>query len=220
MAETTASWPATKNLRNHWHWRPEWGPGRVCVYWYLTFGQGLADVLDPSGLAAVQRADWLDAVPSRWLHVTLCDVGFTDELGSADIESVLTAGGASLKEASRLNLSFGSATPMADAIVLPVGPLEPLRELQHGLRSATRRTLGPSHRLAHGHRFWPHLTLGYVNRRTSAPKAAELLASIGPASGSVTIDSLMLVAVDRDQRHYRWKVLEELPLSRRTPVRV
>lgn len=202
-----------QQLGNHWHWRPEWRPERVCVYWYLTFGDDLARVLDPGGLDAVRAAPWLDAVPPRWLHVTLCDVGFTDELDAADVERVLAAGRPCAAETNRLNLGFGVAAPMDDAVVLPVEPLKPLRHLQRRLRSATEQALGPGHRSSRA-RYWPHLSLGYANQVTPAVEVDSLLGQIGGSAGEVTVERLMLVAVDRDQRHYRWTVLGEVPLAR------
>jgi 2'-5' RNA ligase len=213
------SWPATEHLENHWRWRPEWEPGRVCLYWYLTFDENLPG---PSAraLRAARRADWLDAVPRRWLHLTVCEVEFADVLADADLRRVVEAGRECAAETGCLRLGFGPAACMEDAVVMPVEPLDPLRHLQQRLRSATERVLGPGQGSGQGTghvhaQFWPHVSLGYVNRPTSAATAASLLGQLGQVSDEVAVDHLVLAAVDRDRRHYRWRVLEELPLSTR-----
>lgn len=210
---TTGPWPAREELDDHWRWRPEWGPERACLYWYLAFGDDLAAVLDRGGLDVVRRTPWLDAVPTRWMHVTLCDVGFADELDRAAVRAVLDAGRPCVGETGRLQLSFGQATSTASAVVLPVGPLEPLRHLQQQLRAATERALGPGHRVVHRHLFWPHLSLGYVNRRAGEGEVAAVLERIGHLAGEVAVDSLVLASVTRQRRHYQWTVVEELPLT-------
>ena len=215
----TSSWPTQEHLDNHWHWRPEWLPERVCLYWYLTFGDELADgVLDPVDLAAMRRAEWLDAVPASWLHITLCDVGFTDELTPRDIERVVESGRSCVAEARSLNLSFGQAACMEDAIALPVEPLEPLRHLQQRLCSATDQACRRSADRVHRHPYWPHLSIGYANRRTPAESVVPLLSSMGRASGEVMVDRLVLAAVNRDRRYYEWTVIEELPLGRASMI--
>jgi hypothetical protein len=213
VAETAAPWPGRADLDDHRTWRPEWEPGRVCLYWYLTFGDDLVEVLDRGGLEAVRRTDWLDAVPAQWLHVTLCDVGFADELTPGEIERVVQAGRTCVAEARRLHLRFGTAAPMDDAVALPVSPPRPLRHLQHRLRSATDLALAVDHRLVHRDLYPPHLSLGYAKQQTAADEVASVLGQVGPATGQVTVDRLVLAAVSRDHGHYEWSVLAELPMG-------
>lgn len=208
------SWPAREDLENHWHWRPEWVPERACLYWYLTFGEELGKALDAAGLEAVGRADWLDRVPAGWLHVTLCDVGFTDEVEARHLRKVVETCRPCAAEARCLHLRFGRAACMEDTIVLPVEPIEPLRGLQQSLRAATERALEPGPRPTSQLEFWPHLSLGYANRPVPAETAATVLRQIGQVAGEVRVDRLVLASVTRDRRCYRWTVLEELPLGR------
>jgi hypothetical protein len=215
VTATSPSWPVGEHLADHARWRPEWQPGRVCLCWYLVFGGDLLTVLDPAGLRAVRRADWLDAVPARWLHVTLGDVGYADELGPADVQSVLEAARPRVAATRHLHLGFGEAASMEDTVALPVEPFEPVHHLQRRLCSVTQRTLGPRHQ-AHLHLYPPHLSLGYANRRVSALEAGAVIGQIGRASGAITVDRLVLAAVTRQRTHYEWAVLDELPFSPET----
>jgi 2'-5' RNA ligase len=214
MAWHESAWPARAHLEDHWRWRPEWQPGRHCLYWYLTFGDDLTAILGPDRLEPVRRSDWLDGVPSRWFHVTMCDVGFADELAADDVRSVLEAGRGCVAETRPLRVSLGRAGGMEDTVALAVEPLEPLRHLHRRLRSATQRALGGSPSLAHGDPFWPHLSLGYANQRVSAVAAATVLRQLGHVSGELLIDRLVLASVTRDRRYYEWTALAEVPLGR------
>lgn len=218
---TSAPWPVREEVQDHWRWRPEWEPERACLYWYLTFDKDeLARTLDPQGLAAVRRAEWLDAVPVRWMHITLCDLGFADELDPSAVREALDAGRAAVVETGHLELSFGAARATNSAVVLPVEPLRRLRRLQERLRSVTEKALGPDHELVHRGVFWPHLSLGYGNRRASAREVATLLEQVGEPAEPVSVDRLVLAKVTRKHRHYQWDVVAELALVRGRRVAV
>jgi 2'-5' RNA ligase len=213
VVDDATSQQAHGHLQVHGEWRPEWAIGRERLCWYLTFGDDFVALLDPAGLEAVRRTEWLDAVPWRWLHVTLCDVGFVDELSPTDVEDVLAAGRRCVVDLPPLQLGFGRAAPMEDAIALPVEPVAPVRHLQQRLRADTERALDPSQRArAHPTLYLPHLSLGYANRATSASEVARLLERMGDVHGEVTIEHLVLAAVTRHTTHYEWTVVEDVPL--------
>lgn len=201
------------HLEDHWQWRPEWQPGRSCLYWYLTFGDELTALLGPGRVETVRRTDWLDSVPPDWLHVTLCDVGFADELAASDVRRVVEAGRRCVAGTVPLRVTLGPAEGMEDAVALPVEPLEPLRRLHRQLRSATRRAAGRRPCLADRDPFCPHLSLGYANRQVPAETAATVLGRLGHAAGELVVDRLVLASVTRDRRYYEWTVVAELPLG-------
>jgi hypothetical protein len=77
-------------ITDHWWWRP----GRRRYAWHVTF----ADIPSVGRLAARARArarlaglPGLDLVPARWLHLTMQDVGFTDEVPDADLAAIVAA---------------------------------------------------------------------------------------------------------------------------------
>ena len=206
--------PTPRDIHEHRRWRPDWQPERSCLYWYLTFPDDLlTDVLDPDGLEAVEEADWLHPVPPRWLHVTLCDVGFADELDPEAVQDVVDAGRVPAAATGQLELTFGAPAATKSAVVLPVGPTEQLRGLKDELRAVTEATLGPEHEVVHRGTLKPHLSLGYASRPASAREVGALLEQVGEPSGAVTVDRLVLAEVTRTHRHYHWDVVAELSLD-------
>ena len=199
--------------RDHWVWRPEWTPDRTCLYWYLTFPEGeVTRVVDGAVAQAIDSATWLDPVPARWHHVTVADVGFDDELRPSDVERVAAAVTDAVHGEDRLRLDLGPIRNFASAVVLAAEPLDRLRSLRKRTRRATAAALGPRHQDVHRHLFWPHLSLGYVNREVDAGTASRFLRSLPPVSAQVDVGALTLAAVTRRDRHYQWQVQAQIDL--------
>lgn len=214
MGSTSSSAATATELRNHWVWRPEWTPARTCLYWYLTFVDGeITEAVGDAALETVRRTSWLDAVPAQWCHVTVADVGFTDELEPSHIERVRTAVAQAVAGEEGLRLTVGPVQTFPSALSLAVGPLDRLRAVKAGVRRATSSALGPRYTDVHRHLFWPHLSLGYVNRAVDAGTASALLAAITPVSARVDVSALTLAAVTRRDHGYRWEVQAQVDLG-------
>jgi 2'-5' RNA ligase len=207
-------WPADSTLEHHWSWRPEWDPARPCLYWYVTFTPLQRQAFDSERLlAAVRQHSWLDPVPADWLHLTVTDVGFDDELGPEDVDAVVRATRRALDGQRPLHLRLGPVVPMYDSVVVAAAPLRPLKELRDRVVSATVGALGPTRLPAHHDEdFWPHVSLGYVDRAPGPDEAAQALADVPEVDAEVTVDRLVLVAVTRRDRHYQWQERASLDL--------
>jgi 2'-5' RNA ligase len=213
---STSLLAATRSeLVDHSGWRPEWTADRTCFYWYLTFrGDQLVTALGEEVLQAAAGAGWLDAVPPQWSHVTVTDVGFTDDLSGSDIDRVTEAVADEVAGEEPLRLVLGPVQSFASAVVLAVGPLDRMRALKQTVRRATSAVLGPRHADVHRRLFWPHLSLGYVNRPVDADAVSRLLAQMPPVQAEVEVDALTLAAVTRRERRYLWEVQAEVDLVR------
>jgi hypothetical protein len=213
MASTSVLAVTAASPRDHWAWRPEWTPDRTCLYWYLTFRrEDIGAAIDESMLQLVRDTAWLDAVPLEWCHVTVADVGFTDELEPSDVGTVTDAVSGELRDEERLRLALGPALTLNSAVALPVGPLDRLRALRGRVRRATAQTLGARHADVHRHLYWPHLSLGYVNREVDADAASRFLDALPPPSRQVDVDALTLAAVTRRGHRYEWQVRGQVDL--------
>jgi len=208
-------------LRDHWAvWRPEWTAERTCLYWYLTFTEDqLAQVVDEQTRAVVDRTDWLDPVPAPWNHVTVCDVGFADDLEQHDVEAVTSAVAHAMTGEERLRLDLGPMEAFASAVVLAAAPIGRLRAVRDGVRRATTAALGDRHTDVHRRLFWPHLSLGYVNREVDTESVDRFFHELPPSAhvsgtdaGRVEVDTLTLAAVTRRDRSYRWEVRAQVDL--------
>lgn len=204
-------------LTRHWQWRPEWAQDRACLYWYLVVDDDrLAEAWDRL-VATLRRAPWLDVVPPRWWHVTLCDVGFADELDRVTVAAVAEAVTDVVTRGPHgtgpLRLGCGRTELFATAVTVRVGPRPALQELQGTVRDTTQQVLGDHRPLVHCHEFRPHLSLGYANRCVTGDEVDPVLAALPHVPAEVTVDRLSLVAVTRRDGHYQWAVEHEVPLG-------
>lgn len=197
--------PAPSEHVNHWDWRPEWGGRRNCWYWYLTFAPRMIEQVVPQrDLDLVRATPWLDAVPSQWLHLTVSEVGFADELDEAALTAIRDGVAGLTDEECRPRLQLGPVQAMRTAVVLSADGGEGLHRLQQRVREATAQVLDTDASLFHPHAFWPHVSLGYVNRPVPKDQVADLLGDMEPVSAAVRPAGLALVAVTRQGGHYRW----------------
>jgi 2'-5' RNA ligase len=209
----TATRAPTTPLRNHWQWRPEWDADRVCVLWYLTFETA------PELSQQAERAQSLltgiravDVVPPGWLHLTLDDVGFADEVLPAQLDAVVAAARESVGPWVLPGLTLGPVCAMEDSVVLRAGPGPELEQLRQRLRDATTDVLGAD--AASGlDPFSPHVTLAYLNDACDADTVLDPLATVCRPELVVAVARLTLAAVTRRDRRYEWTALAQLPLG-------
>lgn len=213
MTSSRRPTPRAIELADHWAWRPEWTPERTCLYWYLTFrADDIAAAIGEDALALVRRTRWLDAVPPEWCHVTIADVGFTDQLEPSDAEHVRGAVADEMADQGPLRLALGPIRTFATAVVVSVGPVERLRDIRTRVRRATSATIGARHADFHRHPYRPHMTLGYAHEAVGAEAATPFGEALPEVSAVVDVDALTLVAVTRRDHAYRWEVQAQVPL--------
>ena len=203
-------------LQDHSRWRPEWHRDRTFLWWYLTFD----DQPELRGLtSAIQRAlrhvDCLDALPVDWLHLTLHDVGFVDEVPPEQIGPLVLAATRALGDLRPLELVLSEPSTMQDALVLRVEPLDELSRLRDALYTAAAG-LAPSlsGTSPEVDEFWPHVSLAYVNRECEAQELlSQLPAHVAVGGSRLTVRAVTLAAVNRVGRGYQWTPAATIPLG-------
>ncbi len=209
----TGEWPlapGSDELRAHHEWRPDWTIGRSCLYWYLTF-DGAADLTRVWVEAEPMLAPLptVDLVPREWLHLTVLEVGFVDEVQGAELESILAAARDLTAALPPIEVELGQVTTMTDSVVLAAS-CEPLAAIRAGLMDAgaTGRRQGNDHAA-----FRPHVTLGYLNSVAGTRAIMDVFGTPASQPLRLTVPNLMLAAVTRVRNHYRWEEVATLPLG-------
>ena len=200
----------SRHLGNHWTWRPDWRADRPHLMWYLTFGH------EPALYAWLRTArgclageERLDVIPQPWLHCTVDDVGFVDELTAEQVGRVALAGEQALRGLTVPALTLGPAAPMHDALVLQARPTAELTALREALREATVSVLG-SRALPALERFEPHVSFAYANRPCREEPLMDLLGSVSHDEVQVSPPAVVLASVTRLDRHYQWTVRSQV----------
>ncbi len=196
-------WPEVETFQDHSTWRPDWTPERICLYWYLTFeDQPEAASVAARAAGNLSRLPVIYQVPPRWLHLTLCDIGFLDQITTDQLEQLTDAVSVALRDQPHLSLTLGPVLPFDDAVTLAATPEDDLRQLWSRVADAMLSAgLAPEHHSLDA--FRPHVTLGYLNRRTDTRTVWDALGDPS-ARESLTVDRLTLAAVGRRDGHYQW----------------
>jgi 2'-5' RNA ligase len=204
---------AASLLAEHWRWRPEWHQDRACLWWYLTF-EGDPAVGDHArrvqGL--LDRAPQLDLIPSPWLHLTLVEVGYADEVSATTVDRVVRATREALGDFPSFDVDLGPVSPLPGAVVLRAhaASLAPLHEcLTDAVLAARGAPAVGTLRL-----LVPHVSVAYVNRDCDPHEV------LGPLDGldlaplpTARVSRVRLAAVTRRRRHYQWTTRAVVPLA-------
>lgn len=208
------TWPRRTRLGDHRTWRPEWTVERPLLWWYLTFDH-LPAVVDHAtrAAAALEPLEHVDVPPREWLHLTLCEVGYRDEVDEGRLEEAIHGVRRALRDAPPVDFRLGPVNTLQDAIVLEAHPWDTLRLLRATVRGAMASAgIDPPQQ---GERdFWPHVTIGYLNRCTDHRPLMEAVGATAHSATRARTDRLELVEVTRVDRHYRWLTRASLALGR------
>ncbi|AEV83307.1 hypothetical protein ACWT_2285 [Actinoplanes sp. SE50] len=208
--ETAFRWRQFTGLgttRVHWDWRGGWRPGRWSYWWYLDLTGAAELAALAADLLAELRLECLD--PAVHLHVSLQQVGFTDEVTAGQARALLAAAGR--LGLAPLELTFGPADPNPESVVLRVSPWEPIQQHRLRLRRVTEPIVGTL--TGADDHFWPHVSIGYVNAVVPAAPIAEALRALPDRRVTLTARELRLVRLNRDDRLWKWDVVGAVPLS-------
>lgn len=203
-------WPTVLKFSDHWTWRPDWTANRPRVLWYLTFADDPAVAASVASTVRALKGAGADVVPPPWLHLTLTDIGFADEIDEWSLRAAGTAVRDALKDMSPLQLRLGPVSVLPGAVVLAARPVEPLRRMRQVVRESMAGVgIQPPDDVIGD--FWPHVSLCYVNRHTDHDRLWQAVRDADAGAPSVRCDRITQVLVTRSHGHYRWRVRDEVP---------
>ncbi|WP_171048153.1 2'-5' RNA ligase family protein [Nocardia cyriacigeorgica] len=209
-ANDWAAFAGLESLQSHWELKA-WPTGHRAYYWYVTF--------DDARLVALARKcqeflgdDCLDPVPHDGLHITLLGIGGTADVSGRRLSELVAAAEERLAGFAPFELVVGPLAGSRSAIRFSVAPWDPLLELHRLLVDCTGRVLpgkrpGPAH-------FRPHLGIGYLNAPRSARALVEKVAALHDLPPvHVSVDTVELVELRREEHAYRWDTRAAISLS-------
>jgi 2'-5' RNA ligase len=211
-------------MRDHWWWRPGWRLGRRAYTFHITFED--PDAVEGSDDLRRMATEYhsilatlpgLDLVPVRWLHLTMQNVGFTDEVPEMSADAVLAAGRRLCSQLEPFDLTFEQIDVRQEAIALRPTPAEPVAALRDRLRVAIASVVGTTPEAPeHAHGFDPHVSIAYSNRNSPLEPYLDAVANVQAYAVSVRVLAAKLIVLDRDERVYRWSTYGVVPLGHAT----
>jgi 2'-5' RNA ligase len=192
-------------MRDHWWWRPGWKAGRSFYTWHVTFAdQASVQQLVSDYTPVLTSLPMLDPVPVRWLHLTTQGIGFTDEVPASDVDQIVQAVQQRCAPMTPFTVVLGPADVDPEALFLPVQPIAPLAEVRRAIRDGIGDVWGPDRVPEPPDGFHPHVSLGYSNTAGPAEPVAEALTAHSQHTAEVTVTSVSLIELDRDNKVYEW----------------
>jgi 2'-5' RNA ligase len=203
-----------EHVNNHWWWRPGWHLGRQAYTWHITF-EGASDL--HRLIAEYQRAmgnlPAAEPIPSEWLHMTLQGVGFTDEVEPGELEKILASVQRHLGDTDPIRLTFGAATVADEAVVIAPHEGSAITNLRAEIREAIGAVMGADNVQEDANRFRPHVSAAYIAEEGASAPYIAAVESIDPAPAEVTVRGASLIAINRDDRMYKWRTCAVAPLG-------
>ncbi|MCT9929137.1 2'-5' RNA ligase family protein [Planotetraspora sp. A-T 1434] len=202
------------HMRDHWEWRKGWRYGRRAYWWYIPLG-GYAEVARLSDVSHQSLSlPVLDRPAARNLHISVQQVGFSDEVERAEVDEIVGKVRARLGEFGPLPLRLGPMDPDPEAVVLRVTPWREISALRIELRRAIEQVIGDDRLVGTDDHFWPHVTIGYCNAVTpTAPILAALEAQPYETTVEIVVGEIHMVSLGRDHREWCWDVVDTVRLG-------
>lgn len=215
MTDTTGD-ECVSHVQNHWWWRPGWRQGRHFYAYHFTFeGSSELHGLVERYQNKIRHLTIFDLIPQQWLHLTMCGVGFVDEVTPDELAAINATVEQLAARTPPINVTFSHAVVRPEAVYLPAQPTDRLVTLHSAVLMAIRETLGDSriHQLpeqAAGYR--PHVSVAYANSNGTAQPIHDALGATTLGSADVTLNELPLLEFDRDNGMYQWTARTPLAL--------
>jgi 2'-5' RNA ligase len=198
--------PDLDSLRDHWWWRPGWAPGHRMLAWHLTFtGQHALHALAAQYQRALAPFDTLDPVPSRWLHLTVADIGPAAAVPESALPALEAAVRTRVDALPPLELNVGRVVLFAESVVLAPEPTDAVAAVRDAVLASVAEVLGDA-APAHADGFVPHLSLAYVNAAERSAPVLDALRSVDAQAVGRIRPTLALIELHRDDRQYEWQV--------------
>lgn len=202
------------DLRDHWWWRPGWRIGRSFYTWHITFtDQPAITRLANDYAAALADLPVYDPIPIRWLHLTLQGIGFTDEIARHDVDQIVERARDHCAQLAPFTITIGPAEIDPEALALPVEPVAELAAVRVAIREAIGDVLGSDQVPEQAEGFRPHVSLGYTNAAGPAAAPIEALARHAERRAEITVDSVSLIDLNRDEKMYQWTDVARVQLG-------
>jgi 2'-5' RNA ligase len=200
-------------MRDHWWWRPGWQVGRSFYTWHFTFEdqpamQRLWDHYSP----ALSTIDSLDPVDFSGLHLTTQGIGFTDDINTSDVETIVDRARHHCAQIQPFTVTIGPAQIEPETVKMLAQPPDEIVRVRLALRHAIADVWGEDRVPESMDGFRPHITLAYSNSEGSAAPIEATLANVRPQSEDIRISAVWLINLNRDHKRYEWTTIATVHL--------
>ncbi|QNT92366.1 RNA 2',3'-cyclic phosphodiesterase [Streptomyces griseofuscus] len=207
-AHDWAAFDRVEEMSNHWD-RRGWTPSTRAYYWMLVFPAGSALAEHARNCQDEIRDLNFDSIDADGLHLTLGRIGTIEEVSLEQLDTLLATTAA--MPTGRFRLQAVPMTASRGAVRYSVAPWTPVLDLHSQLSVAGAQRQLPFRKPTAALR--PHIGIAYCNRPTDASIVREAIRPLRDIdSVSLPVDHLHLVEMRREDRAYRWHVIDQVDL--------
>ncbi|MDO0926527.1 2'-5' RNA ligase family protein [Streptomyces sp. TG1A-8] len=204
-----AAFDGVEEMSSHWD-RRGWTPSTRAYYWMLGF---------PADSALAEHAQQcqeeiqnlhFDPIDADGLHLTLGRVGTVEDVSLDELNALLAA--VAEMPTDRFRLQAVPMTASRGAVRYSIAPCTPVLDLHAKLSAAGAQCQLPFRKPTSVLR--PHIGIAYCNRAVDARLVRETIRPLRDMDCvSVPVDHLDLVELRRQDRAYRWRVIDQINLA-------
>jgi 2'-5' RNA ligase len=212
-ANDWAAFEDVKAMVNHWE-RPGWHAGRRSYHWILSFAENAElSAMAQECIHACNSHDF-DPVPLDALHLTICRVGFTDEVDQESLDAILAGAESLCSGVGSFQLTVGPLAASRGAVRFSVAPWSSLFDIYDAVGAASRWVTGREAPTARNS-FRPHISIAYSRIRQEAQALQRSIARYRDLpSVACKVSRIELVELRRESGAYRWDVVRGVDLAR------
>src|SRR5437870_2868355 len=179
-------------MTERWHDKRMLPPGKGRLYWHILLGKhSQVRLLASESHRRLAACAGLVPTPQRWLHLTILNVGLTDEISHAQRETIIAEAKRLLADVPPMTVTLSRVLYHPEAVAVAAHPVDALTRLLEITRTATRAATGRDGTVEH-EPWTPHVTVAYSDAiQSAAPIIAALGRELPPCN--VTIRYISLV---------------------------
>ena len=201
-----------ERTRNHWWWRPGWGPGTRYVTFHLTFERAPTLAAEAARIGGLlSEVPGVDVIPPEWLHLTMTGVGFAADLDGGTLDRLAEAVFGRVSSLTTGPLSLSWLYLHREGLSLAAEPTPWLSELKLAQEAAVAAATGAGR--AGVEPFHPHVSLAYFSGEVDESALVRAVDDAAPREIVVEQPMVSMIELNRDRQVYTWRVLAQVPLS-------
>lgn len=202
-----------ERLAYHWWWRDGWQQGRHLYACHFTFQDHPAlQNLAAGYQQALSSLPDLEPIPPQWLHLTMQEVAFLDEISPDQLAEFAAVAAAQLAQVPAPEVTFHRASVVSEAVLLLATPAPPIDAVRRAIRAAIAETLVDIQPSVIP-RYRPHVSVAYSNVEQPAAPVHRALQGVELKPVTLTLSAVSLIEYHRDDRMYAWTSNTPLPIG-------
>lgn len=190
-----------------------WPAGREDYHWHVLPGPaGIRESLCRQYRELTHRPG-LTPVQGQWMHITVAHLNPVTQASTGEIEQVTGLVRERCARIAPFAVTAGRAEIWRTAVVCPIRPGPPLRELWQITTTAAREVTAGTCQAHPSTSYHPHLTLAYAHDHADDGPMRAWLSDTTTAEVALPVTRLVLVAQQHDRRKITWRLINEIPLT-------